>query len=66
MVRMTPAVMTSTESTWEMVYLVWCYKIAAEIEKRKTHDLLDINHPISILITSPPLRKIICTGMGML
>jgi hypothetical protein len=63
---MTPVVTTRTESTWEMVYLVRCYNMASDLDKGKTHDLPNINHPMSKVITNPPLRKMMCTAMGIL
>ena len=40
--------------------------MASDFEKGKTHDLLDMDHPMSKVTTSPPLRKMMCTGMGIL
>ena len=64
-VKTTPSVTINTDRIWVNEYLRPGISASEKDKAKETHLLFETSQPRSMLITNPPLLKMIWTGMGI-
>ena len=64
-VKTTPSVTINTDRIWVNEYLGVRISASEKEKAKETHLLFETSQPISMLITNPPLLKMMWTGMGI-